>query len=158
MTDPSSTVGFAVIVTLYAVIGVLAATGSVVVSQKMFSGRSEQVFYGVFLTPIGAFYLAFVAYFGDASSWRTELFAALAFSLLGVLGTQYAVVLILGYPLHGVWDALHELTAHADYAVLGPEQFTTIPLAYGVFCATYDVAIAVYFVSRRRAWEGTRLG
>lgn len=158
VADPSSTIGFTVIVILYVVIGLLAAAGSVVVSQKLFSGRSEQVFYGVFLAAIAGFYLAFVAYFGDSSSWSTELFAVLAFSLLGVLGTRYAAVLILGYPLHGIWDALHELSAHTGYSVLGPEQFTAIPLAYGVFCATYDVAIAVYFVRRRGSWESASLG
>ncbi len=45
-----------------------------------------------------------------------------------------------------------ELSAHGGYSALGPEQFTAIPLAYGVFCATYDAAIAVYFVSRRKSW------
>ena len=76
VTDTSSAVGFAVIVVLYAVIGLLAAAGSVVISQKLFPGRSEQICYGVFLTAIAGFYLAFAAYFGNASSWSTELFAA----------------------------------------------------------------------------------
>lgn len=44
MTDNSSTVGFAVIIIVYAVIGLLAAAGSVAVSQKLFLGRSEQIF------------------------------------------------------------------------------------------------------------------
>lgn len=146
-------VGFAVIIILYAVIGLLAAAGLAVVSQKLFRGSSEQIFYGVFLAPIAGFYLAFAAYFGDASSWSTELLAVFAFSLLGVLGTRYAALLILGYCLHGVWDALHELSAHTGYSVLRPEQFTTIPLAYGTFCAVLDAAISVYFVRRRRSWS-----
>jgi hypothetical protein len=153
MTDTSTTVGFAVIIILYAVIGLLAVAGSVFVSQKLFPGRSEQIFYGIFLVAIAGFYLAFVAYFGDASSWLTELFAFASFSLLGILGTRYAAVLILGYPLHGIWDVLHELSAHTGYSVLGPEQFTEIPLAYGIFCVAYDVAIAGYFVRRRGAWN-----
>ena len=153
VTDTSSIVGFAVIIILYAVIGLLAAAGSVVVSQKLLPGRLEQIFYGVFLTAIAGFYLAFAAHFGTASSWSTELFAVASFSLLGILGTRYAAVLILGYALHGIWDALHELSAHTGYSVLGPEQFTEIPLAYGVFCAVFDVAISVYFVRRRRHWR-----
>jgi hypothetical protein len=152
VTDTSSIIGFAVIIILYAVIGLLAAAGSVVVSQKLLPGRSEQIFYGVFLTAIAGFYLAFAAHFGDASSLDTELFAVASFSLLGILGTRYAAVLILGYLLHGIWDALHELSAHTGYSVLRSEQFTEIPLAYGVFCAVYDFAISVYFVRRRRSW------
>jgi hypothetical protein len=41
MTEPSSTLGFVVIIILYAVIGLLATAGSVVVTQKFFPGRSE---------------------------------------------------------------------------------------------------------------------
>ena len=150
--NTSSIVGFAVITILYAVIGTLAVAGSVVVSQKSFPGRSEQIFYGVFLIVIAAFYLAFAAHFGDASSWNTELFAVASFSLLGILGARYAAVLILGYFLHGIWDILHELSAHTGYSVLGA-KFTEIPLAYGVFCLTYDFAISVYFLRRRAYWN-----
>ena len=153
MTDLSANIGFAIICILYAVIGLLAAAGSVFVSQKFFPGRSEQILYGVFLIPVAGFYLAFVAYFGNASSWRTELFAAVAFSLLGIFGTRYAAVLILGYLLHGTWDALHELAAHGGWSVLGQGRLTEIPLAYGVFCAIYDVAIAAYGVRRKRSWK-----
>ena len=153
LTDTSSIVGFAVINTLYAVIGLLAAAGSVVVSQRLFHGRSEQIFYGVFLAPIAGFYLAFVAHFGNASSWNTELLAVVSFSLLGILGARYAALLILGYPLHGIWDLLHEVSAHTGYSLLGPGHFTEIPLAYGIFCAVYDVAISIYFVRRRGSWS-----
>jgi hypothetical protein len=155
VTDPYATVAFVVIAVLYAVIGLLAAAGSVAASQKVFAGRSEQTFFGVFLTAIAGFYLAFVAYFGNASSWTTELLAVVLFSLLGVLGTRYATVLVLGYFLHGIWDALHELSAHGDWLILGGGYFTAIPLAYGVFCAAYDVAIAAYFVRRKGAWAHT---
>ena len=96
MTEPSSTVGFVVIIIWYAGIGLLATAGSVAVTQKFFPGRSEQIFYGAFLVAIAGFYLAFVAYFGNISSWRTELFAVIAFSVLGIVGTRYAAVLILG--------------------------------------------------------------
>ncbi len=75
------------------------------------------------------------------------------FSLFGVVGTRYVLALIPGYLLHGIWDVLHELSAHAGVSVPGLEPLTTIPLAYGVFCATFDVAICVYFVRRRGAWE-----
>jgi hypothetical protein len=153
MTEASSTVGFVVIIILYAVIGLLASAGSVAVAQKYFPGRSEQIFYGALLVPIAGFYLAFVAYFGNVSSWRTELIAIIAFSVLGIAGTRYAAVLILGYALHGIWDALHELGGHNGFSPFGSGEFTAIPLAYGVFCAVFDIAVAAYFVRRKQFWK-----
>ena len=153
MTEPSSTVGFVVIIILYTVIGLLATAGSVAVSQKFFPGRSEQIFYGALLVPIAGFYLAFVAYFGNVSAWRIELIAVIAFSLLGIVGTRYVAVMILGYPLHGIWDALHELAGHSGFSPFGAGEFTAIPMAYGVFCAAFDIAIAAYFVRRKQFWK-----
>jgi hypothetical protein len=36
---------------------------------------------------------------------------------------------------------------------LEPGQLTAIPLAYGVFCAAFDVSIAGYFYTRRAEWD-----
>jgi hypothetical protein len=155
VTDFSATVGFVVIVILYAGLGLLAAAGSVAISQRLFRGRSEQILYAIFLVPIAGFYLAFVAYFKDPSPWSIELLAALAFSLLGIFGARYAAVLILGYLLHGAWDALHELAAHGGWQALAHGQLTEIPLAYGVFCAVFDVAIAAYCARRSPLWKQT---
>ena len=148
----TSTVGFIVILILYTVIGLLAAAGSMTVTQRAFPGRSEQIFYGVFLTAIAGFYMAFVAYFGSPA-WRTELFAVIAFSVLGMAGTRSAAVLALAYALHGIWDAVHELAAHGGASPFGSGELTAIPLAYGAFCAAFDIAIAVYFVRRKQFWK-----
>ena len=81
------------------------------------------------------------------------MLAVVLFSLLSFLGTRYAAVLILAYPLHGIWDALHELAAHGGNSGLGPWELTAIPLAYGVFCASFDIAIATYFIRRKQYWK-----
>jgi hypothetical protein len=153
MAEPSSTIGFVVIIIWYAVIGLLATAGSVAVTQRFFPGKSEQIFYGAVLVAIAGVYLAFMAYFGNVSSWRTELIAVIAFSVLGIAGTRYAAVLILGYALHGIWDALHEMAGHSGFSPFGSGGFTAIPLAYGVFCAAFDIAIAAYFVRRKQFWK-----
>ena len=153
MTEPSSTVSLVVILIWYAVIGLLATAGSVAVSQKFFPGRAEQIFYGALLVPIAGYYLACVAYFANVSSWRIELIGVIAFSVLGIVGTRSAAVLIVGYALHGIWDALHELAGHSGVSPFGPGELTAIPLAYGVFCAVFDVAIAAYFVRRKQFWK-----
>ena len=153
MTEPSSTVGLVVILIWYAVIGLLATAGSVAVSQKFFPGRSEQIFYGVLLVPIAGYYLACVAYFANVSSWRIELIGVIAFSVAGIVGTRYAAVLIVGYALHGIWDALHELDGHGGFSPFGSGQLTAIPLGYGVFCAAFDIAIAAYYVRTKQFWK-----
>jgi hypothetical protein len=150
--------GFVVIVVLYATIGLMAVVGAVVMVRKVLGPRAEQVFYGLFLVMIAAFYLAFAAYFGSATAWRLETAAVLAFTALGLLGARLPSALIVGYPLHAVWDLLHELPAHGAYSAFEPGQLTAVPLAYGVFCAVFDVAIAVYFYGRRTEWAAARKG
>src|SRR5262249_28230390 len=62
----------AVIITLYASIGLLAAAGSIFISQKLFSAKGEQIFFALFFVAIAAFYLAFTAYFPNQEAWRIE--------------------------------------------------------------------------------------
>jgi hypothetical protein len=130
----------------------MAVAGSVVISRKVFDPKMEQRFYGVLLAVIAGFYLAFAAYFEAASSWRTEVIAVLGFCLLGVLGTRYEAALVIGYPLHGLWDVVHELSLHGALPQIDPGQLTNIPLAYGVFCTAFDLAIGFYF-ARREAFD-----
>ena len=66
----------------------------------------------MFLIMIAAFYLAFAAYFGMATAWRVETAVVVAFVAIAVLGVRLPLALIVGYPLHGLWDLLHELQAH----------------------------------------------
>ncbi len=63
--------GFAVIVILYLVIGIMAARGTIGIFRKILAPKSEQIFYAIFLILVAAFYLAFAAYFEAASAaWR----------------------------------------------------------------------------------------
>ncbi len=156
MDESYGMIGFGVIVVLYAVVGLLAATGAVSVTQKVFGPRAEQIFYGLFLVMIAAFYLAFVAYFGNASAWRAETVAVVLFALVGLFGVRLPIALFVAYPLHGVWDLLHELQAQG-YSLFGPGELTAVPLAYGVFCAAFDVYIAGYAYARRAEWSAAWL-
>ena len=139
-----------VIIVLYVCIGLMSAAGSVSISRKVFSAKAEQIFFGLFLIAIASFYLAFTAYFGNEGAWRLETGAVAAFAVLGVLGTRVSVLLILGYVLHGLWDLLHELHAHAGMDL---DTSAEIPLVYGAFCATYDWCMSAYFYTRRHQWS-----
>ena len=145
-----------VIMSLYASIGALSAVGSMYLSHRFVPAKYESALYGLFLIPIACFYLAFTSYFGEAAAWNLETVAVLAFAVLGSLGTRLPVALISGYALHGAWDLLHEIHAHAGADVFGGRQATQIPLAYGAFCSTYDLAMAAYFIVRRGHWSAAR--
>jgi len=153
MGEASGMIGFIVIVILYIVIGLMSAAGSIFITQRMFGPKAEQIFYGIFLILIASFYLAFAAYFGTKTAWPLEAAVVLVFAAIGLLGTRVPFAIILGFPLHGLWDILHELQAHGGFSVFGPGQATAIPLAYGVFCGAYDFSMAVYFYSRRSDWS-----
>jgi hypothetical protein len=156
MGEVSTIIGFIVIVTLYIAIGFMSAAGSIFLSQRTFTPKAEQIFYGIFLIPIAGFYLAFTAYFGIDTAWRLESAAVLAFVAIGLLGIRVPFAIIAGYPLHGLWDLLHEFHAQGGYAVFEPGQATAIPLAYGIFCATYDLCMGAYFYTRRSDWGAAR--
>ncbi|HEY7441096.1 MAG TPA: DUF6010 family protein [Vicinamibacterales bacterium] len=158
MEPTSSAIGLIVIVVLYIAIGVMSAAGSVYISKSILSPRGEQIFFGLFLIPIAGFYLAFAAHFGDQDAWPLESMAVMVFAVFGVVGIRVPLVLIVGYLLHGVWDAIHEFNAHIGGSLLGPGQTTSVPLGYGFFCATYDVLMPIYFYSRRNHWQAARSG
>ncbi|HSR56615.1 MAG TPA: DUF6010 family protein [Candidatus Binataceae bacterium] len=147
-----SMLGFVVIVILYAVIGLMAAAGAIFIARKNLAPKAEQIFYAMFLIMIAAFYLAFAAYFGVATAWRLEAAVVAAFVAIALPGARLPFALIVGYSLHGLWDLLHELQAHRAYSAFEPGQLTAIPLAYGVFCAAFDVCMAAYFYLRRAEW------
>ena len=153
MSQEYSMLGFFVIVILYATVGLLAAAGSISITRKLFGPRAEEAFYGVFLILVAAFYLAFVAYFENPAAWRAETAAVVVFAVIGLFGVRLPIALVIGYPLHGVWDLLHELFAQGAFSAFEPGQLTAIPLAYGVFCAAFDVGIAAYAYAQRVEWD-----
>ena len=157
MGDSAGAIGFAVILTIYASVGVFAVVGSAALTKKYLPARWEQPFYAVFLMAIAGFYLAFAAYFQEADAWRTEGIAVAVFCVMAALGWRWMPVLIVGYVLHGLWDFAHELHAHGGASFFEAGQVTAIPLAYGVFCATYDIGVSVYFWMRRVAWQEARV-
>jgi hypothetical protein len=152
MDQGYSMLGFVVIVILYAVIGLIAAAGAILIARKVLAPKAEQIFFAMFLIMIAAFYLAFAAYFGVATAWRLETAVVVAFAAMGLLGARLPFVLIVAYSLHGLWDLLHELQTHGVYSAFKPGQLTAIPLAYGVFCAAFDFCVAAYFCARRAEW------
>src|SRR5882762_3393238 len=151
--DQYSMLGFLVIVVLYATIGLLGAAGAISITRKI-GPKAEQVLYGLFLVIIAALYLAFVAYFGKATAWRVETVAVVLFALIGLFGVRLPVALVIGYALHGAWDLVHELQAQGAISAYYLGQLTAVPLAYGVFCAAFDVCIAAYAFKRRDEWSG----
>ena len=153
MNHGYSMLGFIVIVILYVSIGLMAAAGAISMARKVLVPKAEQIVYAMFLILIALFYLAFTAYFGVATAWRLELVAVAGFSALALVGMRLPSALIVAYPLHGVWDLLHELQAHGIHSGFDPGELTAIPLAYGIFCAAFDFAMGAYFYTQRTDWS-----
>ncbi|SDZ77501.1 DUF6010 family protein [Microbulbifer marinus] len=142
----------AVIIVLYATIGLMAAAGTIAIVKRLLPPKGEQIFFGLFLALIAAFYLAFTAYFNSPGAWPVEIAAVVLFTLLGLAGCRIPALLVIGYLLHGAWDLLHELTVYTNND-LQTEHLTEIPVAYGIFCAAYDWCMAAYFCTRRSTWH-----
>lgn len=132
----------------YVTIGVLAAGGSIAFTSKHFAPRREQLLYGLLLAPIAAIYLAFLSQLSPTASFRAELGPIAVFTIVGLVGTRVGPVLMAGYLGHGVWDLAHEVLMQQGR--LG--TLTSIPLAYGMFCAAFDWAMVAYFWTRRHVW------
>ena len=130
-----SMLGFVVIMILYAVIGLMAAAGTISITRKLLGPKTDQIFYAMFLIMIATFYLAFAAYFGVASAWRMETGVVMAFVVIGLLGVRLPFALIVGYSLHGLWDLLHELQAHGAYSAFEPGIESRLVGASDMFAA-----------------------
>lgn len=140
------------IVFLYLGVGILAAVGTVAITQARFSARAEHRFFALLLIPVAAIYLAFVSYFGVPAARPVELTHLAVLSLVALLGLRFPLLVVAGYALHGAWDLLHEVPTLR--AAVAPQVLTPIPLAYGAFCAAYDWCIAGYLLRGRTRVNG----
>jgi len=145
-------IGGLVVALLYVVIGLLGATGSILIFRRIFQGRWEQIFWACFLVVIAAFYLSFAAYFGASThAWHTEVVGAAVFLVCALLGMFFRPAIAVGYVVHGLWDLSHELSGSS----LAGLSITEIPLGYGIFCSTYDVVVACYLMISDTAWHAS---
>ena len=146
----SQFIGGLIVAMLYAVVGLLAAVGSILVFRRIFQGRWEQIFWACFLVVIAAFYLSFAAYFGaPPDAWQTEIIGVAVFLICAVGGLFSRSALAVGYVVHGAWDLSHCLSGSS----LAGLSITDIPLGYGIFCSTYDFVVAGYLMISDTAWH-----
>lgn len=145
------TLGLALIIFIYANIAAFTAAGTIYLSQKLFKPDKERYFYAFFLFIIAIFYLSFILYYGGDMALKNELYAISVFAALACIGAFSTKILIVGYVLHGIWDFVHEFQQPL-HSILSDTDLVSIPLGYGVFCLVFDLAIAVYFYTRRKVW------
>jgi hypothetical protein len=146
----SQFIGGLVVAVLYLVIGLLSAIGSILIFRRVFQGRWEQIFWALFLVVIAAFYLSFAAYFGASThAWQTEVIAVAVFAACAVGGLFFRSAIAVGYVIHGLWDLSHCLSGSSISGL----SLTEIPLGYGIFCSTYDFAVACYLMISGTAWH-----
>ena len=148
--------GFAVIVVLYIVIGLMAAVGAIFIVPKILGFKAEQIFYAMFLIMIRRILSGVCELLWSGRCVAARSSRCLAFAAVALAGVRLPLILIIGYSLHGGWDLIHELQAHGVYSVFQPGQLTPVPLAYGFFCAAFDFSMAVYFYVQRDKWATAR--
>jgi predicted ABC-type sugar transport system permease subunit len=105
-----------VIIILYASIGLLAAAGSILISQKLFSAKGQQIFFALFFIAIAGFYLAFTAYFGGQEAWRLEARAVIVFAVFGIFGLSCRLCSLLAIPSTGFGTSFMRFTHMAESA------------------------------------------
>ncbi len=143
-------VGGAIVFVIYVIVGLLAASGSILVFQRVFLGKWEQMFWASFLVIIAAFYLSFAAYYGASlHAWQTEMIGVVIFLGIAFGGLFSRPAIALGYWAHGVWDLSHSLMG-ASFAGL---IMTDIPVGYGVFCASFDFTVVYYVMTSTTGWH-----
>ncbi|WPD22448.1 MAG: DUF6010 family protein [Candidatus Electrothrix scaldis] len=108
MEAVSTAIGYIIIAVFYAIFGVTVGLGSIYLTKAFSNLKMEQVFFGVLLVLIAAFYWAFTLYFGAQDAWTIEIVSVLGFAVLGLAGIRFTTLLIIGYLLHGIWDGVHE--------------------------------------------------
>src|SRR5260370_7384593 len=123
----------------------MSGAGSVYIAKSILSAKVEQIFFGLFLIPIAGFYLAFTTYFGDKDAWQIEATAVAVFAVFGLVGVRVSSALIVGYLLHGLWDAVHHFNAHAGGSLFRPRPTPSFPLTHRFFFPTQSFLIPPHF-------------
>jgi hypothetical protein len=106
------------------------------------SARAERRLYVTILIVMQALYLGFVIVRPSARAFVVEAAFLLVCWGLAAGGRRWALLLPLGYLLHGLWDFRHgaQLTAY-------------VPSGYPEVCAVYDWSLMLYFLTRVKAWS-----
>jgi len=68
--------------------------------------------------------------------------------VIGLFGSRLPIALIVGYPLHGLWDLLHELQAQGAFSAFEPGQLTSIRSPTALLCGLRRLHRG-YFYTRR---------
>ena len=152
MESTSSALGLMVIVALYIAIGAMSAAGSVYLSRLIFSAKQEQIFFGLFLSqspdfiwPLPLTSATRMRGHLRRRQWQCFLSLVLWASEFHFSDSRIPAAWGVGQgprvecPRWGLF--------------IDPGQTTSVPLAYGFFCATYDVLMAAYFYTRQNGWQ-----
>ncbi len=122
-------------------IGIGAALATLVWSRKQ-DARSERRVYAAILVAMQALYLGFVAVKPSVHGFLVETVFLLVCWGLAAGGRRMAVLLPVGYLLHGLWDLRHAMLL-TEYVASG----------YPEICVAYDWLLALYFMTQLKAWS-----
>lgn len=104
----------------------------------------ERRLYVTILVAMQALYLGFVVVRPSGRGFVIEAVFLVVCWGLAAGSRRIALLLPLGYLMHGLWDLRHG-------ALVTPY----VPSGYPELCVAYDWLLVVYFLTRLRAWTRT---
>jgi hypothetical protein len=123
------------------VVGILLAVG-VAVLGKFTRFDQDRSFYSTVLVIVASYYVLFAVLGGSGHSLIKELLAAVAFSIVAIVGALYLPTLVgIGIAAHGLFDLVHD----------GLIENSGVPTWWPVFCASIDVMLGLWVIMLTRS-------
>jgi hypothetical protein len=123
------------------VVGILLAVG-VAVLGKFTRFDQDRSFYSTVLVIVASYYVLFAVLGGSGHSLIKELVAAVAFSIVAIVGALYLPTLVgIGIAAHGLFDLVHD----------GLIENSGVPTWWPVFCASIDVMLGLWVIMLTRS-------
>ena len=121
------------------VVGVLLAVATAALA-KFTRFEEERSFYSTVLIIIASYYVLFAVLGGSSHALAWEVFVALVFSTVAILGALFLPVLVgIAIMAHGLFDLVHDLVI----------ENSGVPPWWPAFCGIFDIVLGLWVIGLR---------
>ncbi|MDP1767580.1 MAG: hypothetical protein Q8L74_02115 [Nitrospirota bacterium] len=122
-------------------VGMLTAVAVAVLAKSMRFDQ-DRSFYPTVLVVIAAYYILFAVMGGSGQALAWELVAAVAFSVVAIMGALHMPVLVgVGIVAHGLFDLVHHMMI----------ENAGVPDWWPGFCGSLDVVLGLWVIGLSRS-------
>lgn len=126
----------------------IGLAGSIIFLFESISPRNKRL-YGITLFLVASVYLGF-SFLNASIYWiAEETIGVLIYSVLAIAGQSSAWLLVVGWLLHPVWDALHGAHVVPFVSSAIPNAFPLVPSWYPPLCTGFDCTIGIFLALRQ---------